>query len=40
MSFPKLSVGRIVTFAVMFLITAALLKVLPIPENFKNWFRV
>lgn len=40
MSFPKLSVGRVLTFAVLFLITALLLKVLPIPDQYKSWFRI
>ena len=40
MSFPRLSIGKILTFAVMFLIVAAILRVAPIPENVKNWFRV
>lgn len=36
--FPKITVGKVVSFVVLFLISAFALRFLP--ENFKQYFRV
>lgn len=36
--FPKITVGKIITFVVLFAISALGLRFLP--ENMKQWFRI
>ena len=38
MHFPRLSIGKVLTFAVMFLVVAFALRFLP--EQYKQYFRV